>query len=193
MDPLVGAGAFATIVGLLCSFKTERSGSDIQSLLEWLDEKNMEDTSLAIQNNAALSQQLSVILSINHDELVERLDRLDLMMTSIIEQTPEFGELAKVFQTEPSLSEQAISITRQLVNSGAKLFMECKIMTGDPDEYILLEGGHGQIHYTEPQFIEDDLQKLLGLSLLQLEYGSKGSRRFLITRAASRFIREIDR
>lgn len=193
MDPLTGAGAFATIVGLLSSFKSERSGTDVQSFLAWLKEKHHEDTVRAIESNVALSEQLSEILATNHDELVKRLDRLDLMVCSIAEQSPEFSELAKVIHPESALSEQAISILRQLVNSGAKLFMEHKVMTGAPDEYVLIDGGHGRIQYDEPKFIEDDLQQLLSLNLLQLEHGSRGSRRFLITRAASRFIREIDR
>jgi hypothetical protein len=193
VDPFTGAGAFATIVGLLCNFKSERSGKDVNSFIEWLEEKHHEDAARAIEHNAALSLQLSYILGTNHDELLKRLERLDQLISSVAGQTQEFGGLASAIYPNSELSDQAVSILRQLVNSGAKLFMEHKVMTGDPDEYILMEGGYGHIKYDEPQFIEDDLQRLVSSSLLQLEHGSKGSRKFIITRAASKLIHEVDR
>ncbi|MGS0724797.1 hypothetical protein ACVBKF_01320 [Shewanella sp. 0m-11] len=188
MDPFTGAGAFATIIGLICNFKSERSGTDVQSFLEWLKEKQQEDTVRAIEDNAALSLQLSYILATNHDELLNRLDNLDLQIATIAGQTPVFVDLARTLRPESSLSKQAISILEQLVSSGAKMFMEQKFFNGSPDAYNLMDGGHGKIQYNEPQFIEDDLQQLLSSKLLQLEHGSKGSRKFLITRAASKMI-----
>lgn len=193
MDLFTGAGAFATIVGLLCNFKSERSGNDVNSFIEWLEEKHHESTARAIEHNANLSQQLSSILGTNHDELLKRLERLDQLISSVASQTPDFSGLVSAIHPSSELSDQAVSILRQLVNSGAKLFMEHKVMTGDLDEYILMEGGHGRIKYDEPQFIEDDLMKLVSSNLLKLEHGSKGSRRFVITRAATKLINEVDR
>jgi hypothetical protein len=193
VDPFTGAGAFATIIGLLCNFKAERSGKDVNSFIEWLEEKHHEDTARAIECNAALSLQLSSMLGSNHDKLMERLERLDQLLSSIAGQTQEFSGLVSAIHPNSILSDQAVSILRQLVSSGAKFFMEHKVMTGGPDEYILMDGGNGHIKYDEPQFIEDDLQKLISSNLLQLEHGSKGSRKFIITRAASKLIHEVDR
>ena len=185
MDTLAAAGAFATIVGLLCNFKAERSGNRLDEFLSWLEEKRHEDIAATVRNNQELTEQLSSILAIKHSELVEKLNRLDRLLSSIAGRVEDFSGLAKSIHRESMLSEQAISILKQLVNSGATMFMEMKNHRGDPDEYILVKRGAGQIEYHEPQFIEDDLQVLVTSGLLHLSYGEKGTRRFQVTRAAS--------
>ena len=65
-------------------------------------------------------------------------------------------------------------------------------MSGKPDEYILIKGSQKKITYQEPKFMEDDLNTLVELGFLRLDFGSKGSRLFYVTRQALRFMKEID-
>ena len=192
MDLMVGTGAFATIIGLICNFKSERSGTDLKEFLTWLQEKRHDDIAISIQNNKHLYEQLSTIMSINHQQLLERLEVLDILLSSVAGHVKEFSGLVSTLYPEIDISDQAVSILKQLVNSGAKLFMEHTAMSS-PDEYMLLEGAGGKISYTEPQFMEDDLNTLIELGFLRLDYGSGGSRRFYVTRKALSFVREVDR
>jgi len=61
-------------------------------------------------------------------------------------------------------------------------------MAGGSNDFIIIGGKGGHIIYDEPQFIEDDLRCLVEIDLLRLDYGSKGSRIFYITRAALRLV-----
>lgn len=193
MDLPVAAAAFATIVGLLSNFKSEQSSGDLKEFIAWLKEKRHEDVGSLIESNANLLQQLAAILSSNHEELVAKLASLDKILSSVAAHTEGFSGLALSIHPRVEISEQAFSILRQIVESGAKLFMECKITSGnEPDEYLLMEGANGKIKYDEPRFMEDDLKTLIRLGFLNLEIASRGSRRFLVTREAVRFIRAAD-
>lgn len=188
MDLSATAGAFATIVGLISNFKSERSGGEMAEFIGWLREKRHEDIAAAISSNAELLGHLTALLSTNHSELVEKLNKLDRAISSYASHIDGLSGVAHSIHPEVNVSEQAISILRQLVASKAKLFMEQKVMTGEPDKYILMEGGNGKIKYDEPQFIEDDLKTLVELGLLRLEFGSRGNRRFFVTRAAVKLV-----
>jgi hypothetical protein len=181
-------GAFSTIVGLLCNFKAERSGASLEQFTEWLKEKHHDDVAEAIQRDRAMSEQLHKLLSGNQQELVEKLSKLDVMLSSVAGQMDEFSGLAKSIYPELQLSGQAISIIRQLVDSGAKMLMEIKVSTGGKDEYCFIDGGFGQLKYNEPRFIEDDLLTLVQLGLLRLDMVGTGTRRFHLTRNAISFI-----
>lgn len=189
MDLLTGATAFTTIVGLLCNFKAERSSGEISDFILWLKEKRHDDVAARIEDNLSLTTQLTEILSTNHEVLIQKLASLDELISSIATQVESFSGLAKAIHPHAELSNQALSVLRQLVDSGAKLFMEHKMMTGEANEYNLMDGAHGPIHYDEPRFIDDDLDILVRLGLLRLEYASQGSRRFLVTREAVHFIK----
>ncbi len=192
MDLLTGATTFSTIIGLLCNFKAERSSGELSEFIQWLKDKRHEDVAVRIKDNLMLTEQLTEILSINNEVLIQKLESLDELLSSIATQVESFSGLAKVIHPHAELSNQALSVLRQLVDSGAKLFMEHKMMTGEANEYKLMDGAHGSIHYDEPRFIDDDLDILVRLGLLRLEYASQGSRRFLVTREAVRFMKGLE-
>lgn len=192
MDLTTGAGAFATIIGLLCNFKSQHSSKDLNDFISWLKQKQHDDVVLSLQNNQLLLQQLSSLLSENHGKLLNRLNDLDVLISSVASHIKEFAGLARTLHPQLSISDQAVSILRQFASSGAKLFIERKFMNGHPNEYSLLDGGLGKLSYDEPRFIEDDLDTLVRMGLLRMDFASKGSRRFHVTRSAVNFIKQID-
>lgn len=192
MDLLTSATTFSTIIGLLCNFKAERSSGELSEFIQWLKDKRHEDVAARIKDNLMLTEQLTEILRTNNEVLIQKLASLDELLSSIATHVESFSGLAKAIHPHAKLSTQALSVLRQLVDSGAKLFMEHKMMTGEANEYKLMDGAHGPIHYDEPRFIDDDLGILVRLGLLRLEYASQGSRRFLVTREAVRFIQGLE-
>jgi hypothetical protein len=189
MDPLTAAGTVATIVGLLSSFKAERSGTELSEFTKWLKEKHYEEVASAIERNSSLSEELSKILATNHTDLVDRLAQLDSKIAQLASQFDGFGGLINVLHSKAVLSEQAISVLRQLLDSGAEYFIEHKMFTGKADEYHLMGGSCGYITYADRRFMKDDLNSLVYADLVRLELTSKGSKKFFITRAAAEFFR----
>lgn len=189
MDPITVAGSFATIVGLLSNFKSERTGGDLSEFISWLKQKQHDDVAAAIERNSALFAHLSVLLAANHDELLIKLEQLDVVISTIASRIDGFSGVAKAIHPESELSEQAICMLEQFVNSGAKRFIEMKTHGRECSiKYKLIDGAIGDLQYYEPRFVEDDLLKLVKIGVLHLEFGNNGSRIFWITREAVRFI-----
>lgn len=189
MDPLNAANAFATMVGLLSNFKAEQSGTELTVFTRWLKEKHYEEAAAAIERNSILSRELAGILSTNHSDLVKRLSQLDGRIVQIASQFEGFGGLANALTPIGKLSEQAVCVLRQLVESGAEKFIEEEMFTGEPDQYLLVGGSYGKIEYADRHIIKDDLDALVSAGLLRLEFGNKGSKQFHVTRAAVEFLK----
>ena len=183
MDPLSAAMSFATIVGLLSNFKAERSGTKLDDFIEWLKEKHHEDIARSITQNQSLSSQLQTVLALNHQELVQRLDSLDQVLSSVAAHVVTFSSLATAIRPSSVLSEQAIAIVKQFVASGAKEFWQTQYL-GDAGPSFMLIGASGKLDVGDPRFVEDDLSTLVELGILRLKYGSAGTKQFVITRQA---------
>jgi hypothetical protein len=183
MDPMTAAMSFATIVSLLSSFKSERSSGQLPEFIAWLKDKRHEDVAARIERNEQLASSLTEILALNHNELIGRFNALDQTLSSIASHMEEFSHLAAAVSPTEVLSNQALSIVKQLVESGAKEFWELGAI-GRPVPQYQLMGVGGSLEITEPRFVEDDLDILVTLGILKLGHGSKGTKQYKITRAA---------
>lgn len=183
MDPISIATSFATIVGLLCNFKSESSGRELSEFIEWLKEKHHTDVVSGIEHNRKLSNELQALLFLNHQDLIDRLDSLDQILASIAVNIECFSNLASTIRPDTIFSEQAISIVKQFTASGASECWESSELGHDATSLILIDGT-GQLEIKEPRFLEDDLRTLVDLGVLRLDYGSRGTRKFFITRKA---------
>ena len=189
MEPLSIAGAFATIVGLICNFKSESQGKKLDEFILWLKEKHHENIASYIQSHDAVTNEIASLLAKEHEEVVSRLNKLDAVVSAIAAHLNQLPMLAMSVHPDTLISNQAFSVLKQLVESGAKYFMEHRSSLGGRSaEYLLMEGGRGDIKYDEPRFIEDDVESLQFLGLLRLEYGSEGSKNYYITRPACSFV-----
>ena len=190
MDPLTAATSFATIVGLLSNYKSERSGTQLSDFIEWLKGKRHEDVAQSIEQNQMLAVQLKSILALNHQELVQRLDSLDAVLASVASHVETFSTLATTVRSDSVLSDQAMSIVEQFADSGANEMWEQKYLGGTRYHFI---GGAGSLQVEEPRFIEDDLNTLIDLGIFRLDFGGKGTRRFIFTRQAAQLAKSRDR
>jgi len=193
MDPLTLSTTFSSVVGLLCNFKTERSSGDLNQFIAWLKEMHLGDVAAGIECNNALSMQLSMLMTTNHEDLISRLARMDEVISSIAAHIDGFSGVATAIHPGIQLSDQAVSIVRQLVEAKAHYFIEHRSDgLDDETELILIRGVKpGTIGYAEHLFIDDDLATLVEIGLLRLENTERGSRKFYVTREAVRFISAI--
>ena len=92
-----------------------------------------------------------------------------------------FQPLARAIGSS-ALSEQAVSILRQLNAAKSSSFLEIAMLGGS--EYEMLDG-EGALQLSEPRFADDDLLRLCEFGFLCPSHNKSGGRIFTITRAGA--------
>ena len=69
MELMSSATAFATIIGLLCNFKSEHSSSELSDFIDWLKKTHHVDVINSIEQNQLLLQEIKEIISNDHEEM----------------------------------------------------------------------------------------------------------------------------
>ncbi len=190
MDLFTIASAFATIVGLLSKYKSEERNieeDEYTDFINWLNEKQHEELVSKIESSMELSSSIKEFLHQHNDVILSQFNKLEEMLMTIASQLDGFSKIAEAIQPRQGISDQAMSIVRQLVESGASHFMEHKVGTSGTNDYIIIGGKAGFIKYDESQFIEDDLDSLVTLGLLKLDRSGR-DRKFFITRMGSQLV-----
>jgi hypothetical protein len=187
MEPITVATSFASIVGLLSIFKSEgksREGDTLEDFIEWLRRREHEQVVDLILKNTQLSRSLGEIVQVQHEQILARLAELDAVLADVASHVAVFQSLADAVRIQSHLSDQSVSILRQLNDAHASKFVE---LPGGRRETIfeMLDGIRGRIRVTEPRFVDSDLSKLCELGLLLPSFGSNGGRIFTITRSGS--------
>lgn len=186
MEPLTTASAFASIVGLLAIFKSEQRAEEsetVEQYVDWLRRQEHEQLATLIQNNTLLSKSLQALLSQQHDEVMSKLHALDQVLSDVARHVKGFQEIAEAVTVQTFLSDQAVSILRQINEANSSKLIEIKTLSGTT--YQTLDGQKMVLTIGDPRFIEDDLNTLCELGLLRMDFGGAGSRLFLITRAGA--------
>ncbi len=192
MDPLTASTAFASIVGLISIFNQERADRKTQSLQDftrWLDEHKHEQMKEFILASHDVEREIDALLRQDHVEIIAKLEGMDLMLAAILGKVEGLGAIGQAIHPNSELSDQAVSILQQLVNSSAKEFGKLPHMQGV--SMPLVPNG-GEIAVDDFRFLDDDLQTLLDFGLLSLRVGSHGSEFYGVTRRAVKFIELVD-
>jgi len=188
------AASFATIVGLLCNFKSEnRANSDdkYEEFTNWLDAKRHKTILEEIQSNHQLALSLRSLLNQNNETLIEKLSHIEKSIVELGLKIPDFKEIASLSSKHLGLSDQAISILQQLEATGGSKILEIGMLAGKV--YQVTDGKleNNQLTFEERRFIEDDFDHLCSLGLLTADRNKKGDRLFKITRGASYLVKQI--
>jgi hypothetical protein len=125
MNPLAAATTFATLVGLICNFRQEKGEHEAlnhQEFIEWLEYHRHEELKNLIVNTATLQTEVDKLLRSDHAKMLQKLDHIGEILVSLVGRLDEFRGLASAVAPGAGLSDQSISIIRQLVNSGTKKF-----------------------------------------------------------------------
>ncbi len=113
----------------------------------------------------------------------------ELFIASRNEAPPKQGTEKPLNQPESAhnldLSEQAVSILRQFVESGGTDLFYMDLGGG---QFVLQIENIAQVGVTEPRFIKGDLDQLVDHCLLTVEYNSNGDPIYGITRSGARFV-----
>lgn len=191
MDPF----AFATIVSLLATFQSGREAregkKDLESFKQWLIENNHSNMIAIIDSNERLQKDLTSFMNQNHDQVMSQLSTLNNLMVSLASHMQGLGGIALSFDSNNGFSDQAIDVLRQFVKSDGVDMRHLQTWSyeGQSNIYYL---ENSEVDYSEPRFIETDIDSLVNAGLITLTRGSKGSAIYKITRQAVSFIDAID-
>jgi hypothetical protein len=183
VEPITIATAFASIIGLIRVYKAETQepdGRDFNRYIDWLRRQEHNQLADLISGNTDLSRSVRDLIEDQHREVMAKLASLDKILASVARHIDTFQPLADAFRGS-QLSDQAVSVLRQLNEASESEFMEIKYCGGTDYEM----GTSGAIQVSEPRFISDDLLTLCELGLLRLEQNGQGDRNFVITRAGA--------
>jgi hypothetical protein len=157
--------------------------------LEWLQHHRHEDLKNFIANTAAVRDEVDKLLRADQAKTLEKVNEIGDILLKLLGQTEQFKGLAIAFAPDAQLSEQAILILRQFVDSGK----EKLIYSNFGSQGVLLQVMYGsmvEFYEGQERFIEDDLQSLISLRLVNVEQTSNG---YLLgmTRNAVKFIESL--
>jgi hypothetical protein len=185
MEPVT---AFVSIVSLLRIFKQERGDRkkvDHQAFMEWLDYHHHEELKNLIVNTAALRTEVDNILTADHAIMLHKLDDIQKIVATLLSRVDEFRGLSLAVAPDAQLSDQALSVLRQFVESKGETLLYA---SHGPGQFVLQPDNGEPFGITDPRFLKDDLEQLLGLGLLSVENDSDGSRILRLTRNALRYL-----
>lgn len=188
------AFAFATIAGLIFSFYSGREGkADLEELKNWMNENNYGYMIEIIDNNKSLQEDLNAFLEQNHNQIMSQLSTMNSLMVTVASRLEGkgIGSIASSFLPNEGLSNQAVDVLRQFVESDSARMLHIQTWSfeGLDNIYSLDNGG---VEYSEPRFIEDDMNSLVDAGLITKTLGKNGGFIYKITRQAVQFIDAID-
>ena len=191
IDPTIAATTFATIVGLICSFKQERLENNAlgrEAFLSWLEDHKHQDLKEFIIRSHEVAAEIDILIMADTKTIISKLVQIDSVLVTILGRIEGLQGIAHAMRPDDGLSDQAISILRQLVNSTSKEFGRIQYSGGVM--FSLIRGG--AIEIAEQRFVDDDLNVLTSLGLLNYRAGSSGTDFYGITRDAAKLIEAID-
>ena len=180
---------FPQIVGLICNYINLRknSSNDFKEFIEWAKEHH-EDLAKHIEENNLISREVKNLLDQDREILLNKIQSIDNLLASISSRLEVVGDLTKAIKPGIEISEQAVSILKQLVESSGSYFIKLSDSGG---ERLKIIGSYKDIKLNEERFLADDLSVLVAAGLLIMDYNSQGNEKYSITREAEIFFKSI--
>ena len=195
MDPLTGAMTFATLIGLVCNWRQERSAADedrFKSFMTWLEIHQHNDLKERINGSDELTRGLHDLLA---QDLALISSQLEIIAGSIAAVGSRLDALAPLVKSSRSftedLSEQACRILKILASNpgaGRLTYMRFsgRSRLGVVEFMIIPNGMNFQVG--QPKFIDDDLSQLEFFGFIsQSGINNDGAPIYSLTRAGDRF------
>lgn len=203
-------GAFATLVGLICNFKSERravSDDEYKEFSEWLDKHRHKKIIEELNNNHLLNLNVKSLLNQSHEVVVQKLNSLDFSITQLASQIDGLKDIAKAISPTAELSDQALKFLKLMNTNSSYILAEVPCLgktrygLSNDNEYsiFLTRIGPGftqsQLQWITPSeemFIYDDLISLVKLGLISEKEESYGGRTFRITRSSKLYLTNLN-
>jgi hypothetical protein len=189
MEPL---SLFFSLVSMLRIFKQERGDgkkADRQAFMDWLAAHKHEELKNFIANTAAVRAEVDNIMAADHTLLIQKLDGIQELVATLLSRVDEFRGLSLALAPDSQLSDQAVCILRQFVDSGDETLA---YESFGPGQFMLQTDRGEPFTITDLRFLQSDFGQLLALGLLTAEQNSNGHTLFHLTRNAVGYLQAID-
>jgi hypothetical protein len=191
MDPLTAANTLATIVQLVGMFKQEHQDAkdaNHQKFIEWLQYHRHEDIKNLICNTAAIQAEVTNLLRQDTATILAKLEVMNSTLATLASRIDGFQGLSKSLMPDAELSEQAIFVLKQFVDSGEKTFIFQELSTG-----AVFQPEQGEpFGFYELRYLSDDIETLEKCGLITLrQISNHGLKIYGITRAGVRYMESI--
>lgn len=184
--------AVATIVGLLASFSSEHKSGQTPEFVGWLREQQRQDIADLIEGNVEVGNQVRALLQMNHAELLGQIRKLSAQVETLIANSAPFGGLAQALAPGgPRLSEQALSVLRQIAPDGARVMEHKALSRAGHPRYLAVGPGGGELQLSEPKHLQEDLDELVHAGFAARSLNSGGARIYTITRSGERRVQAM--
>jgi hypothetical protein len=203
-------GSLATIIGLICNFKSERrakTDDEYRDFTQWLEDKRHKDIWSELEENHLLSLSIKSLLGQNHDELMLKLSSIDGALSKLTSKMVGFKEIGQALRKNEELSDQAVSLLKLMNNQSSYILAEvpCSGQTryglSDDKMYSIfltrLPGSgftQSELRWIEDldkMFIKDDIEQLLSLGLISSKKEHYGGMSYRITRNAAKYLQAL--
>lgn len=188
MEP---ATALVTVIGLLITWlqdKETQASATLEDYKEWLRRKEHNEILTLIESNSDLQGQIRSLLILQHAEISLKIDRLETLIKSAIEFSPDWFSLANSICPESTLSSQAKSILLQFYESEEEYFDHVPLCE-NPHNYLFPSGKN--IDFTDVRFIHDDIESLLKHGLIQRGSPKNKKELFYPTRSGDLYYKSL--
>ena len=125
MDPITLSTTLASLVGLICNFKQEKKDQkelSSKEFVEWLEFHKHRDLKNLILHTHNLSSEIDSLLKQNHELILTKLNKIDDILAFLLSHFKGLQGIVQLLKPNSQLSDQAISILRQFVNSNSDEF-----------------------------------------------------------------------
>lgn len=193
MEPLSTTSVLASIIGLIGQFKSGRDSAksqDFDEFMQWLAESNHAELKALIKANHGTTISIKAILHQSQEALTESLSRIDNSLAAFTTALAGFGELSKSIRPDAVLSDQAISVLRQIEDAKASKVLLVQYLDSG-SHLVLIDGSGGGLDIPEPRFLEADMGALTNAQLLTPGRDSKGQPLWTFTREAAAFVASL--
>lgn len=195
MDPLTGAMTFATLIGLVCNWRQERSAADedrFKSFMTWLEFHQHNDLKERIHGSDELTRGLHDLLA---QDLASISSQLEIIAGSIAAVGSRLDALAPLVKGSGSftdaLSTQACEILKMLAShqGPGRLTYIRQNRGGELGAVVFMVIPDGQqFGVKQPKFVDDDLSQLALLGFIKhSEFTRSGMPIYSLTRAGDSF------
>jgi hypothetical protein len=189
MTPVETASYFATIIGLICNWRTERGTQTIDQFgdfLSYLLQHHFEGLHDEIAHSQELQIRLRDLLSKDFAFISEKLDLISEGMVCLASKMDALSPLAGAFHaTGESLSNQALGMLKAFDVSQAHEM----VWSGGSGFKLTGKGG---FHVIEKRFASADVQALLDHGFIKKNPVDNSLWQFFsLTRLGSRYAKEL--
>ena len=187
MSPIEASTLFATLVGLICSWKQERSeqATDrFQDFMVWLSHHHFEELRERIFDSEELQRELTALLQQDLSVLSSKLDTITGAISAVADKIDRIGQVSRALGADTeALSEQAVALIKAFEESGDGRI----IVFGQELGCRFVPSGRS-FHVIEARFLEADVEALATMGFVELvDLNSSGKPIYALTRPGSRF------